>query len=120
MMDDSTGQTYVKVLFFASARELAGVKESKILICRHINSTELLEKIVSIFGLESIRSNVILAVNEEFISNNVKLELCDRDEVAIIPPLSGGSYFFFIFRNYIMKLNNMLCLFNLCIYFIIG
>ncbi|KAH0551307.1 hypothetical protein KQX54_001452 [Cotesia glomerata] len=74
MMDDNTGQT-------------------------HINSTELLEKIVSIFGLESIRRNVILAVNEEFISNNVKLELCDRDEVAIIPPLSGGSYYFFFFAN---------------------
>lgn len=94
MMDDSTQETDVKILFFASAREIAGVKESKIIICKHISSSELLDKIVSIFGLESIRNNVIIAVNEEFISNDVELELCDRDEIAVIPPLSGGLFFF--------------------------
>lgn len=82
----------VKVLFFAKARELAGLKESQLEIPASVSSTELKARVIQGFNLESIQDIVILALNEEFIEPNVVLNLRERDEIAVIPPLSGGIY----------------------------
>lgn len=84
----------VKVLFFAKARELAGgITETQLELpqqeqfcCSH-----LLTLICDKYNLNLIKQSVILAVNEEYcddLSNFVKLKT--GDEIAIIPPLSGG------------------------------
>lgn len=84
----------VKVLFFAKARELAGeIREAQLDLpfqeqycCSH-----LLTLICDKHNLNLIKDSVILAVNEEYcndLSNFVSLKT--GDEIAIIPPLSGG------------------------------
>ncbi|XP_076757018.1 molybdopterin synthase sulfur carrier subunit-like isoform X2 [Xylocopa sonorina] len=89
-MDESAVETQVKVLFFAKARELTGKKECYITVSRKLSYADLLNKIISQFKLESIRDSLILAVNEEFVSSDATLTLSEKDEIAIIPPLSGG------------------------------
>lgn len=81
----------VRVLFFAKARELAGIKESELVLPKILSSGELKERLVRDYRLESIRDVFILALNEEFVESDVKLCLSERDEIAVIPPLSGGN-----------------------------
>ena len=96
-MMDASAVVFVKILFFAKARELSCVKESKLSIPKEITYLRLRDRIVSKFNLESIRENLILALNEDFITEDVKLNLSEKDEIAVIPPLSGGLYLFLCF-----------------------
>lgn len=93
MMDDSNDEstTTVKILFFAKARELTGLKESIVFMPKKVTATDLTDIIIRKFSLETIQNNVILALNEEFILANATIELKEKDEIAIIPPLSGGK-----------------------------
>ncbi|XP_011306738.1 molybdopterin synthase sulfur carrier subunit [Fopius arisanus] len=82
----------VRVLLFAKAREIAGVADDLVEIPRRIHPGELIEIIVQKYRLEDIKDNFILAVNQEFVGGSEALELKDNDEIAVIPPLSGGIY----------------------------
>lgn len=42
------------------------------------------------FSLSSIEDSVILAVNEEYITPDQTVQLKPGEEVAVIPPISGG------------------------------
>ncbi|KAL6260013.1 hypothetical protein P5V15_009920 [Pogonomyrmex californicus] len=90
-MDETTTQIEITILFFAKARELAGCKECKFHVPKKLSSADLLDKIIHTFNLQSIRDQIVLAVNEEFqiIPNNI-LVLSEKDKIAVIPPLSGG------------------------------
>lgn len=90
VMDDGAVKAQVKVLFFAKAREITGTGEDRISVPRLLSYAELTERIISGFRLESIRDTLILAVNEEFVEPGATLTLSDKDEIAVIPPLSGG------------------------------
>ncbi|XP_014256852.1 molybdopterin synthase sulfur carrier subunit [Cimex lectularius] len=80
----------VKLLFFAKARELSGKKEALLDLPQSSTSyKELLEVIVKEHSLDLIKANVILAQNEEYIETG-EVELKEGDEIAVIPPLSGG------------------------------
>lgn len=87
----------VKILFFASARELAGVREIEadiaapedgVLRPRHVRKY-LSEAYPS---LSEILEDVTLAVNLEYLRRDAEetVTLCPGDEVALIPPISGG------------------------------
>lgn len=84
----------LKVLFFAKARELAGdIREAQLELPlqEQYCCSDLLTLICDKYNLNLIKHNVILAVNEEYcddLSNFVSLK--SGDEIAIIPPLSGG------------------------------
>ena len=44
-----------------------------------------------LFSLQPITSSVVFAINEEYTEiGDLQLTLQDGDEVAIIPPISGG------------------------------
>ncbi|KAF7991992.1 hypothetical protein HCN44_010793, partial [Aphidius gifuensis] len=81
----------IKILFFAKARELVGVKESNLKIPKTTCSNYLKNEIIIKFGLESIKDNFVLAIEEEFVEDNKLLDLADNSIVAVIPPLSGGK-----------------------------
>lgn len=81
----------IQVLFFAKARELCGQKQSCLLIPSVTSYNNLLDEIVKKFSLESIRDNLLLAINEEYTTSESEVRLKEGDEVAVIPPLSGGN-----------------------------
>lgn len=79
----------LKVLFFGSSKDLAGVKESSLQAKKSISFEELKSMIVDQFGLHLIADNFVLAVNQNYFESGI-IELKPNDEVAIIPPLSAG------------------------------
>ncbi|GFT22256.1 molybdopterin synthase sulfur carrier subunit [Nephila pilipes] len=82
----------IKLLFFAKARELMGKHEMEAqLPPGPYNSQRLLQKLLSTCeDLQPIAENIILAINEEYIDKLRKIHLKDGDQIAVIPPLSGG------------------------------
>ncbi|KAH8382800.1 hypothetical protein KR009_005316 [Drosophila setifemur] len=81
----------VHVLFFAKSRELAQTNRSTVDVPTQIVASDLLEQLVSRFGLAAIRDNLILAHNETYIEDlSDKILFKEGDELAVIPPLSGG------------------------------
>lgn len=84
-------EVLVKVLFFAKARELTCKNEDNIILKNTVSYRDLFEQIVSNYSLEPIKDNIILAVNEEYCTeSDTIVTLKEGDEIAIIPPLSGG------------------------------
>lgn len=88
-MDINDGVT-VKLLFFAQSKDLAGVRETQIILPRKISYRQLLNYITETYNLIDIKNNILIAKNEEVCDENVDLEICDKDHIAVIPPLSGG------------------------------
>ncbi|XP_063367390.1 molybdopterin synthase sulfur carrier subunit [Cydia amplana] len=80
----------VKLLFFAQSKELAGTKESSILLPKKISYQQLLNIITENYNLQAIRNNILLAKNEEVCDESLDIEINERDHIAVIPPLSGG------------------------------
>ncbi len=77
----------VKVLFFAGLREIVGKKQMNIELQDGAPVSRLLEKLQKDFpGI--ITNPVMLAVNTEYVKPDHRLK--DGDEVAVIPPVSGG------------------------------
>lgn len=96
----------VRILFFAKAKDLSGLKEGVFKVKPKISYDELLEKITKDFSLYPIKANIIVALNEEYISSDCEIYLKEGDEVAVIPPLSGGNYGAFINSNTTIVINN--------------
>lgn len=82
------------VLFFAKSRELAGRTEAVVHLepeVQRIRCSDLLRRICTEHNLLIIEKNVILAVNGEFCDDlSVELDVASVQEVAVIPPISGG------------------------------
>ncbi|XP_062369434.1 molybdopterin synthase sulfur carrier subunit-like isoform X1 [Cinclus cinclus] len=82
----------VSVLYFARSAELAGLRCETLSVPREITSLQLWEEIVKVHPrLAVIRDQVVFAVRQEYVLlGDQVLVLQPGDEVAIIPPISGG------------------------------
>lgn len=82
----------VKVLFFAKARELVSAEEESVIIESKMTASNLKVTVLEKFpALEPIQKSIILALNQEYLNEDENaITLKDGDEIAIIPPLSGG------------------------------
>lgn len=79
----------VKVLMFARARELAGTSELELLMPEGCTTAECVTELAAKFPpVETIQDCIVLALNLNYITDPVKVK--DGDELAIIPPISGG------------------------------
>jgi molybdopterin converting factor subunit 1 len=78
----------IQVKFFASCRDLVG--ENAITITADISTTtELITLLLAKYpDLQHGISEVSLAVNKQYIDGPCALH--DNDEVAFLPPMSGG------------------------------
>lgn len=91
-MSTDSAKINVRILFFAKTRELSGLNESTYqLKSRNIIASDLLQQICRAYHLEVIRESVILAINENYCDDwQEELHLQEGDEIAVIPPISGG------------------------------
>nr|XP_056704675.1 molybdopterin synthase sulfur carrier subunit [Euleptes europaea] len=82
----------VVVLYFARSADLAGVRTETISVPQQITSLQLWDEIVKRHSsLVALRDQVVLAVRQEYVLlGDQLLDLRTGDEVAIIPPISGG------------------------------
>lgn len=81
----------VKILFFAKSRELSGLTETTIEIKRIISYRDLFNFLCDHYQLNTIKDNLILALNSDYCDDSEsRLTLNNNDEIAIIPPISGG------------------------------
>lgn len=91
----------IKVKFFALIREVAGLKELEEEVGENTTVRELLEKLCEkmpekfrsfIFEGQEVSKNLIILVNRRGIRelDGLETKLRDGDEVALLPPVSGG------------------------------
>ncbi|MDP6777564.1 MAG: molybdopterin converting factor subunit 1 [Candidatus Latescibacteria bacterium] len=80
----------VKVLFFASCREVIGNREREVELDPGNTVADLVRQLSSQhprFG--EMAASVMVSVNQDYVDSG--RELVDGDEIAFIPPVSGGS-----------------------------
>ncbi len=82
----------VRVLFFASLREAVGREEVLVELPDRARIDDLLASLDDLLGAEAMAAlraeNVRLAVNQEMLTGPG--ELRPNDEVAFLPPVTGG------------------------------
>lgn len=79
----------VKVRYFAAHKEMAGVAEEMVELWRGATVADLVDRLVAIHPrLDELRKDTIVSVNRGVGSDEIVLE--DGDDVALLPPISGG------------------------------
>lgn len=80
----------VRVLFFGQLREAVGLREMLWELPQGSTSTQLRNAVMLSFpALARMQESIVLARNEEFLQEPAELK--EGDEVAFLPPVSGGS-----------------------------
>lgn len=77
----------LKVLYFAYIREIVGVTRESIFLTKNSTLGELMRKIHTIHP-RLLEFNFKVAVNKSVAG--MRLHLKDGDEIALIPPVTGG------------------------------
>jgi len=79
----------MKVLFFAQARQTAGCPEYTLRTDRPLTQAELWASLLTTFpDLASLQKSTRLARNASYLDGPELLQ--PDDEIAVIPPVSGG------------------------------
>ena len=79
----------MRVLFFAQLKDVTGCAATEIMSPSPLNREQLWAALLETFpGLNTHRANVRLARNWEYA--DAESQFTDGDEVALIPPVSGG------------------------------
>jgi molybdopterin converting factor subunit 1 len=80
----------VRVLFFGAARDAAGHEEIDIALNSPANTESARSQILYRYpDLQRFGNSLLLAVNQEYAQP--EREIYDGDELALFPPVSGGS-----------------------------
>ena len=80
----------IRVLFFGVLRDVTGVREDQI----EVPEGSRLENIFAVYAnkfprLNEISASIVPALNQQFAPHSAVVS--DGDEVAFLPPVSGGS-----------------------------
>jgi molybdopterin converting factor subunit 1 len=90
-MPSSDNRTIVvNVLFFGAARDATGTDEAQLTLNPPHNSQNTFEQVLNTYpALRRFGKSLLFAVNQEYASPD--REISDGDELAVFPPVSGGS-----------------------------
>lgn len=81
----------VRVLFFARSREVAKESDVEFVLEEGATSKTLLDLLVQRYpDLSEVLATSVLSRNQEYLGDGEDVELEDGDELAVIPPISGG------------------------------
>ena len=87
---DEADSVRVRVLFFGAARESA-TDEAVLSLARASTARDAFERVLALYPeLRRFRSSLLVAVNQEY-ARELDITLKDGDELALFPPVSGGS-----------------------------
>ena len=76
------------ILFFAHLKDVTGQAEVE-MTAGELDADGLWQKLIATYpGLERFRGSVRLAKNSEYVGPDARFT--DADEVALVPPVSGG------------------------------
>ncbi|MGB9602367.1 MAG: molybdopterin converting factor subunit 1 [Verrucomicrobiia bacterium] len=79
----------MKILFFANAKELTGVPQIELEVETPLDVKSLWEVLIDKFPeIERVKTICRIARNCEYVGDDTLFS--NEDEVAIIPPVSGG------------------------------
>src|SRR5437870_532203 len=80
----------VRVLFFGAARDAAGKEETDLTLSPGANAALALRELLNQYpDLARFGRSLLLAVNQEYAEPNRALSA--GDELAVFPPVSGGT-----------------------------
>lgn len=84
----------IRVLFFGAARDAVDANELELSVDAPATVASAFQKLVESFpGLERFGRSLLFAVNQEYATRDTRLK--ENDELAVFPPVSGGSHDFF-------------------------
>jgi len=82
---------HISVLFFANLKDRAGIHRQALDLPADATVADLKQKLSEQFpAIKPLLGNTLVAVNQNFSFNEDKIP--DGSEVALFPPVSGGSY----------------------------
>jgi molybdopterin converting factor subunit 1 len=88
---NSNGTITIRVLLFARAREVVGSKELSMTIPSTTRVSDWVTLMTSRYELlKPLLKAMVIAVNMEYVGIDSSVVLKNGDEVAFIPPISGG------------------------------
>jgi len=80
----------IHVRFFASVRERLNRSEASCSVAMGATVSDVLDQLCQQYpALEIVRGSLSVAVNREYVDATHRLS--ENDEVALIPPVSGGT-----------------------------
>jgi len=80
----------VKVLFFGQLKEITGKAQDSLELSGGATLEQVFEHYAGIYPrLNGLRSSIVIACNQNFAEAST--EVLDGDEVAFLPPVSGGA-----------------------------
>ncbi|MDG2395957.1 molybdopterin converting factor subunit 1 [Candidatus Thioglobus sp.] len=78
----------MKILYFASLREVLGINSEEIIVSEKMTVNSLRKLLINKYGDNQFPNNILCAVNHEIANDATQLN--DNDEVAFYPPVTGG------------------------------
>ena len=89
-VNQQENQIAVRVLFFGAARDAVGQSEANVSLTGPVNGAGAFEQVLGQFpGLRRFGRSLLFAINEEYAPPD--REVHAGDELAVFPPVSGGS-----------------------------
>jgi molybdopterin converting factor subunit 1 len=84
-----TSTVRITILYFASVKDVTGIRMESIDLSKDTSIREMLSKISLIYPkLKHILNIIQISVNYKIVDLNTILK--EGDEVALLPPISGG------------------------------
>src|SRR6185369_3831428 len=89
-----TNAVNIRVLFFGAARNAVEANELDLVVAAPATVSSAFQSLKTRFsGLERFGRSLLFAVNQEYATPETELK--ENDELAVFPPVSGGSHDFF-------------------------
>jgi len=78
----------MKILYFASLKENLNTAHDEINVVLPASISSIKKQLIEKYGEQHFPDNILCAVNHEMANESTKV--CESDEVAFFPPVTGG------------------------------